>query len=247
MAGGIARRVELDSPLRRRSSDSCRCPAAGPECPRTSSVRPAPTSPANPKISPGRTENETSLRPTRHGETLDLRAPVAAAWIERQGLFGKEIGDLAPDHHRRHGMAGERGGRRAPDDQRPVAHDDDLVGDALDLVELVRDVDDGDRLPPASARSGRRGGSASEGVSVAVGSSMISRRALRESALAISTSCFSATIRWRTGVSGVRASPTWDERGLGLRGASPPRRAASPCGAHGRGRCCRRSSDPRPG
>ena len=49
--------------------------------------------------------------------------------------------------------------------------------------------------------------SVSPGVSVAVGSSMISRRARRASALAISTSCFSATINSRTGVSGWRFKP----------------------------------------
>ena len=50
--------------------------------------------------------------------------------------------------------------------------------------------------------------SVSDGVSVAVGSSMISRRALRDSALAISTICFSATIRSRTFVSGGFFKPT---------------------------------------
>ncbi len=50
--------------------------------------------------------------------------------------------------------------------------------------------------------------SVSPGVREAVGSSMMRRRALRASALAISTSCFSATIRWRTGVSGSLFSPT---------------------------------------
>ncbi|MNN77217.1 hypothetical protein D3C81_1936610 [compost metagenome] len=48
----------------------------------------------------------------------------------------------------------------------------------------------------------------SPGVRVAVGSSMISRRAWRDSALAISTSCFSATMSWRTLVAGARCSPT---------------------------------------
>ena len=51
--------------------------------------------------------------------------------------------------------------------------------------------------------------SVSPGVSVAVGSSITSRRARRARALAISTSCFSATISRRTGVSGLTARPTW--------------------------------------
>ena len=50
--------------------------------------------------------------------------------------------------------------------------------------------------------------SVSAGVSVAVGSSMISRRARRDSALAISTICFSATISSRTLVSGAFCRPT---------------------------------------
>ncbi|MCY1360053.1 hypothetical protein D9M69_466610 [compost metagenome] len=50
--------------------------------------------------------------------------------------------------------------------------------------------------------------SVSPGVSVAVGSSMTSRRARRAMAFAISTSCFSATMRRRTLVRGSMARPT---------------------------------------
>ena len=50
--------------------------------------------------------------------------------------------------------------------------------------------------------------SVSDGVSVAVGSSMMSSRARRDSALAISTICFSATINSRTFVSGAFSRPT---------------------------------------
>ena len=74
-------------------------------------------------------------------------------------------------------------------DHLAVAHDRDAVGDPRDLVEPVRDVEDGDpsRLELPDRRSNRP--SISRSVSVAVGSSMITTLASMASALAISTRC----------------------------------------------------------
>ena len=82
-------------------------------------------------------------------------------------------------------------------DVAPVAHDGDAVGDLLELLEPVGDVDDADARARGAARMIRNSSSISVSVSAAVGSSMIRTSELNESAFAISTICCCATVERR--------------------------------------------------
>src|SRR5437763_2011553 len=57
--------------------------------------------------------------------------------------FGEDVADLSPDHTRDDARLVERRSRVCAD-RSTVAKDGDAVGDAEDLVELVRDVDHAD-------------------------------------------------------------------------------------------------------
>ena len=79
-----------------------------------------------------------------------LAAPQVADL--EHGLAGRRIGDrrlglgeAAPDHHGDDRVHRRRGGRHGAD-VLAVAHDGDAVRDLLQLVHLVRDVDDADAL-----------------------------------------------------------------------------------------------------
>ncbi len=77
--------------------------------------------------------------------------------------------------------------------------------------------------PPRSSkvRTTRNSRATSLPVRAAVGSSMISTRASKESALAISTSCWSAMDRPRAGRSGSRSTPScWNRRAVAERTAA---------------------------
>ena len=106
-----------------------------------------------------------------------------------------------------------------------VAQHDDAVGAALDLVEPVRDEDDADavRLEPAIPQQPLGLGA----VRLEVGSSMMTRRALSDSALAISTSCIWASDRSATGVSGAKSAPSWSSSGCARRRERSRRRPAA--------------------
>ncbi|MNF73397.1 hypothetical protein D3C84_553960 [compost metagenome] len=69
----------------------------------------------------------------------DLRA------LRRRQSGGEHVRHLAPHHEVGHLLASE-GRRLPPADEATIAHDHHLVGDLLDLVQLVGDVDDGGAL-----------------------------------------------------------------------------------------------------
>src|SRR5450755_2334965 len=74
------------------------------------------------------------VRPAGHAESAHLQQGLAGPG----GLLGrKHVGDFAADHQVGHLMPRDARGRYTRRET-AVAHHDDLVGDALDLVELVR-------------------------------------------------------------------------------------------------------------
>ena len=96
-----------------------------------------------------------------------------------------------------------------------VAHHGDRLADGEDLLEAMRDEQHG------GAALGQRADDAEQPLdlgadSAAVGSSMISTRASKLSALAISTICWSAIESPRTGRSASRRTPRRSSRLLDL-------------------------------
>lgn len=104
-----------------------------PKTARAISVRPAPTSPANARISPARRVNDTSLK-TPSREVLDFENNVAD--LGRQ--LRKELLDVTADH-----LANDLVDRHVSDsvsrDVGTVAHDGDLVAECEHLIEAVGD------------------------------------------------------------------------------------------------------------
>ena len=92
-------------------------------------------------------------------------------------------------------------------DDAAVAHDGDPVGQSDDLLEPVRDIEDGDALR-LELEDDAKSSSISASVSVAVGSSRITTLASMASALAISTICWWATVNVANGRRGRSRSPT---------------------------------------
>ena len=150
-----------------------------------SSLRPEPTRPARPTISPARSVRLTPLvrRPAARGRaTSRTGSPIVAS------SFGNRLVDRAADHHLDQVVVaglGDRAGR----DVGAVAQHGDPVGEHEDLLEAMADVDDADAARRAAAGRCRTAARRRASVSAAVGSSMIRMRAFCESALAISTRC----------------------------------------------------------
>ena len=113
---------------------------------RASSVRPAPTRPATPTISPRRTEKEMSRSRPRlpRWRTSRTVSPTSA-----DSLAG-DLVEVAADHHRDEvahvGLRHRPGG-----DVAAVAEDGDAVAEAEDLLHAVRDVDDAEALRTEAA------------------------------------------------------------------------------------------------
>ena len=82
------------------------------------------------------------LGPARHCEATHAQDRRG---LRRGLLGGEEVGQLAPHHQVGHVMP-RQGLRGLAGDEAPVAHHDHFIRDALDFVQLVRDVDEGDAL-----------------------------------------------------------------------------------------------------
>ena len=105
---------------------------------RATSVRPAPTSPANPTISPARTEKLTSSNSPRPRQPLDLEQDVADRRLDlREERHG--AADHVPDQVRRRQLA-----RRSRDDMPAVAQHRRRVAQVEDLVQPMADEQDRD-------------------------------------------------------------------------------------------------------
>lgn len=78
------------------------------------------------------------------GEALDLQHRIGQRLV--RGALGEDVLDVAPGHQR-DDLAGRRRLRGQSARHRPaVLQDRDPVADAADLLQPVRDVDDGDAL-----------------------------------------------------------------------------------------------------
>src|SRR4051794_7765419 len=179
-------------------------PASGlsmPKIARATSLRPAPTSPARPTISPRRTSKLTSTNtPSRvRRSTLSSGAPISVSSL------GKSCDSSRPTMRRT--SASLVRSFVAPSwvtspSRRTVAVSQ------ISKISSRRCEMNSTAAPRAfrvRTTPNRRSTSCPE--RAAVGSSMISTRASNDSALAISTSCWSAIERPRTGCSGSSRTP----------------------------------------
>ena len=120
-----------------------------PKTARAISLRPAPTRPARPTISPARTVKLTSWKMPSDSRPSTSRTTSP---IRRDGL-GEEVADLAADHQR--DQLVDRGvGDRLGRDVLAVAHHGDGVAEGEDLVEAVRDEDQRATLVAQAAGDG---------------------------------------------------------------------------------------------
>ena len=117
-----------------------------PKTARAISLRPAPTRPARPTISPARTVKEMSWKVPATGQAVDLEHDVADLG---RGL-GEEVADLAADHPRDDLVDGGLGDG-VGGDVLAVAHHGDGVAEGEDLVEAVGDEDQGAALVAQAA------------------------------------------------------------------------------------------------
>ena len=107
------------------------------------SVRPEPSRPVTPRISPSRTEKLTSSKAPGRVEPLDVEYDRS---VRRELADEAFLADLAPGHGFADRLPGEVGCR--PGDHLAAgAQDRDPLRDAQDLVELV-----GDEHQPDAAR-----------------------------------------------------------------------------------------------
>ena len=127
---------------RRRAADQDRCRRRSgmtPASARPTASWPAPRSPASPTISPARPSNETGPTCPR-SQTLSPRAPAAARRLRRRRRARRHAADDVGDELVRREVV-----KRPVDrDRAAVAKHGHGVGDAEDLVEPMRDVDDAD-------------------------------------------------------------------------------------------------------
>ena len=201
-----------------------------------SSLRPEPTSPARPTISPARTVRLTFRvigRRTR-SRASSTGAPIGTA------VFGKKGFDATPDHHLdEFGRAGLR--HRPRSDVGAVAQHRDAVGDLEQLVEPMADVDDPDAAAfeladdVEQARDvalGQRGGRLVHDQDARV----VRQRAQNLDPLAVADGERADDL-----VGGEIVDLERGEQRLGLRAhGAPVDPAAARRAAHGRGRCSRR-------
>ena len=155
---------------------------SAPKIARAISVRPLPTSPASPTISPARDgRSETSCRTPGRRRPVDRQHDGRVRRRRRGG--GKSARRARPEHRRSRGVASVSAAAGRRPDEAPVAQDGDVVGRA----RAPRRGSARRRRSSSRRRAGRADHrsrrSASSRVSAAVGSSMtISSRVARERA-----------------------------------------------------------------
>ena len=182
-----------------------------------SCVRPDPTRPARPRISPRATESDTSCTPVARFETPRSSSATSPRGTSR---FGKTADELAADHQPDQLRAVDVAGRPGPD-RLAVAQDRDAIGDREHFLQPVGDIDDADALARAARAMTSNRPCTSRSLSAAVGSSMIRIRASVPIALAISTTCCSGIVSVSASRSGSSAAPT---RARSSVDCAPPRR-----------------------
>ena len=139
--GGRARR-RIDRHGRPRSRTSPVSAGVRPNKTRASSVRPAPTSPASPRISPAR----TLKRDVAHARRPAPQIPYLEDHLARlDECLGKDRRQLAADHHADQVAARHLVHAPGPD-QHAVAQGRHAIGDLRQLFEAVGNVDDADAV-----------------------------------------------------------------------------------------------------
>src|SRR4051794_8524774 len=172
-----------------------------PKIARATSLRPAPTRPASATISPARTSKETSVKtPSRvRRDTDSSGAPIAAA------VLGNSASRSRPTMRRTRSSS-----------VRPAVFSSDTMPPSRMTVTVSQIAKTSSRrcemkrMPAprsCSVRTTPNRRATSGPLRAAVGSSMISTRASKLRALAISTTCWSAIDRPRTGRSASRRTP----------------------------------------
>ena len=134
------------SPSQRMRPVSAR---SAPASTRASSLRPAPSSPAMPTTSPARSVKLMSLQRAVAAEALDRAAAPRPAPSRRLRKVLAEIAVGHQPHELGHRHLRQQLRRHVP----AVAQHRDAMADAIDLVEPMRDVDDGDAARRRAARS----------------------------------------------------------------------------------------------
>ena len=124
--------------------------AARPNSAPNRSERPAPTRPAKPTTSPGATSKLTPR--TRPGTVRSVTRSAASSTLVRRAVESQRL-ELAPDHQVDQRPLVEVADRAVADDD-AVAQDGDPARDGEDLVEAVRDEDDGHAVRCESANGG---------------------------------------------------------------------------------------------
>src|SRR3954468_9503119 len=199
-----------------RPPGSC-CPAPStrrasalsmPKIARATSLRPAPTSPASATISPARTSSETSKNTPSRGRrsTFSIGSPTSAS------CFGKSALRSRPTMRRTISsvvMSAVLASWTTAPSRMTVT-----VSEIVSTSSRRWGMNSTAAPCSCSARTTVNSRSTSGPESAAVGSSMISTRASRLRALAISTICWSAIERPRTGRSGSRRTPRRSSRPL---------------------------------
>ena len=173
-----------------------------PKMARAISVRPEPTKPARPTISPRRSSNETPPKTPRRPSpsALTTTSPISAC------SFGNSCSSERPTISWIISLCGSPAVARVatcwPSRRIVTVSEIAVTSSRRWLMKTI--------ATPRSRRSRmiEKSRSTSGGESAAVGSSMIRRRASEESALAISSSWRSATPRPLTGRSGPKSAPS---------------------------------------
>ena len=136
-------RIARTGQSRRLAVDLRSVPAMARSAParsRSSSVRPEPTRPAMPSTSPRCRSNETSRTLVADARP---RTPSMTSLDSMRAML--LLRQLAADHHRHDGLFRQAFQIDRVDDD-TVAHDGGALADAEHLVQLVRDIDDGDAV-----------------------------------------------------------------------------------------------------
>ena len=186
---------------------------------RATSVRPAPTRPANPTISPARTEKLTSSELAGPGQAVDLEEDVADRRLDlreqRDGPADHVPDEVGGRELARSAVGDRRGGRRGSTVARSHSS---KTSSRRWLTNRIATPRSRSRRTIVNSRS------TSWADSDAVGSSRIRTRASTDSDLAISISCWSAIDRPRTGAPDVELDVELLEQRLRRRAASRPSR-----------------------
>ena len=172
-----------------------------PKIARATSLRPAPTSPASATISPERTSKETSV----NTPSLVSRCTASTASPTSASTFGYSAVSSRPTIRR---TSSSESMSAAAVSWTTSPSRITVIVEQISKISSSR-CETNSTAEPRSCRvrttPNRRSTSGRD--SAAVGSSMISTRASKLSALAISTICWSAIDSPRTGRSGSRATP----------------------------------------